>query len=61
LKNIVKTRDEELLDLKLAMDSMGYTKDPKQMKRTREKLSRSLKKTKDDIMSKRSIIFLDNK
>jgi hypothetical protein len=48
LKKIVKQRDEELLDMRMAMDVMGYDKSPKRnLSKKSGKKSRNLTKSYD--------------
>lgn len=52
LREIVKQRDEELLDLKMAMDSVRFDKSPRRdLSKNSEKKSRNLTKSHEDSVS----------
>lgn len=52
LREIVKQRDEELLDLKMAMDCVKFEKSPRRdLSKNSEKKSRNFTKTHEDSIS----------
>ena len=57
LNKIIQERDEELSDLKMALDMMGYKKDPNKATMTREKICKNLKKINEGMIPKKGLIL----
>lgn len=57
LKQLVKERDDELFDLRMALDVMGYKKKTKKISNLKQKLSHNLGHTRPTPNNKRTLVL----